>query len=248
MPSFRNRFKVYDFRQGRCQVQSEIRYIDLPDLFFLGFHDIRQLRVTGLVQSPGGTDDTGQLHLNDLPGAPAELNITQPAVTKGIQRLQEYYEIKFVERLGKRLVLTEVLEENLLLIVSPRHRLATMTELRPRDLEGQAMIMHEYGSALQMALERLLDEENVHISKYLEFSNNEAIKRAVAEGNGIALISEKVAAEEIKAGKLISIPVSGQKITRSFYMIQSKDKFISRPLAGLLEMIQKWTVFSQCGN
>ena len=99
-----------------------------------------------------------------------------------------------------------------------------------------------------MALERLLDEENVHISKYLEFSNNEAIKKAVAEGNGIALISEKVAAEEIKAGKLISIPVSGQKITRSFYMIQSKDKFISRPLAGLLEMIQKWTVFSQCGN
>jgi DNA-binding transcriptional LysR family regulator len=93
-----------------------------------------------------------------------------------------------------------------------------------------------------------LDEENVHISKYLEFSNNEAIKRAVAEGNGIALISEKVAAEEIKAGKLISIPVSGQKITRSFYMIQSKDKFISRPLAGLLEMIQKWTVSLQCGN
>jgi len=276
-----------------------------------------------------------------LSNAAAELNITQPAVTKGIQRLQEYYEIKFVERLGKKLVLTkagttlyeiadkiftmeklaeenirsfqieeggqlrihtsesfgayylpalvnhfkaqnptihvkvdilptesvvkttiglqneigfisypvkhekliltEVLEEKLIIIVSPRHPLATMTELKPRDLEGRAMIMHEHGSALQMAVENFLDEENVQISKYLEFSNNEAIKRAVAEGDGIALISEKVAAEEIKAGKLIAIPLSGPQITRTFYMIQSKDKFISRPLARLLEMIQKWT-------
>ena len=276
-----------------------------------------------------------------LSNAAAELNITQPAVTKGIQRLQEYYEIKFVERQGKKLVLTkagtelyeiadrifsmeklaeesirsfqveegsqlrihasesfgayylpalinqfkalnptirvkvdilptdkiidttnalqneigfisypvehkkliltEVLEEKLIIIVSPRHRLATMTELRPRDLEGRAMIMHEHGSALQMAVESFLGQEHVQISKYLEFSNNEAIKRAVAEGDGIALISEKVAAEEIKAGKLKAIPVAGPQITRTFYMIQSRDKFISRPLADLLEMIQKWT-------
>jgi len=275
-----------------------------------------------------------------LSNAAAELNITQPAVTKGIQRLQEYYEIKFVERQGKKLVLTkagtelyeiadkifsmekvaeesirsfqveegsqlrihasesfgayylpalinqfkalnptirvkvdilptekiiettiglqneigfisypvenkklfltEVLEENLIIIVSPRHRLASMTQLRPRDLEGRAMIMHEHGSALQIAAEEFLSQENVKISEYLEFSNNEAIKRAVAEGDGIALISEKVAAEEIMAGKLKAIPVAGPQITRTFYMIQSRDKFISRPLADLLEMIKKW--------
>ena len=261
-----------------------------------------------------------------LSNAAAELNITQPAVTKGIQRLQEYYEIKFVERPGKKLELTqagaalyeiadkifsleklaeetinsfrteeggllrihasesfggyylpalinhfkalnpairvkvdilptdkivettiglqneigfisypvehekliisEVLKEKLILIVSPGHQLATISEIRPRDLEGQAMIMHEHGSALQMAAEKFLAEENVQISSYLEFSNNEAIKRAVAEGDGIALISEKVAAEEISAGKLIGIPVSDPPITRTFYMIQSKDKFI----------------------
>lgn len=275
-----------------------------------------------------------------LSNAATELNITQPAVTKGIQRLQEYYEIQFVERLGKKLVLTKagtalyeiadkiftmeklaeesirsfqieeggqlrihasesfgayylpalinqfkalnptirikvdilptdkivettiglqneigfisypvkhekliltaVLEEKLIIIVSPRHHLATKSELRARDLEGQAMIMHEHGSALQMAVEKFLDEEKVQISRYLEFSNNEAIKRAVAEGDGIALISEKVAGEEIEAGKLKAIPVAGPQITRTFYMIQNKDKFISRLLAGLLEMIHEW--------
>ena len=269
-----------------------------------------------------------------LSDAAAELNITQPAVSKAIQRLQEYYELQFVERLGKKLVLTkagqalydvaedifmmekvaedrirsfqieqiqririhtsesfgayylpaiihrfktanpdvsvkvdilpttkvvettialqndigfisypvkhhklllqQVLEEKLLLIVAPGHRLETKAELTPRDLEGEAMIMHEQGSALQQAIDDFMHGQEVRISKHLEFSNNEAIKRAVAEGDGVALISEKAAAEEIRTGKLIAVPLSGPPVTRTFYMIQRKDKFISRPLADLL--------------
>lgn len=41
-----------------------------------------------------------------LSAAAEALNITQPAVTKGIQRLQEHYDIKFFNRFGKKLVLT----------------------------------------------------------------------------------------------------------------------------------------------
>lgn len=41
-----------------------------------------------------------------LSSAARELHITQPAVTKGIQRLQEHYEVKLFHRLGKRLTLT----------------------------------------------------------------------------------------------------------------------------------------------
>jgi LysR family transcriptional regulator, transcriptional activator of the cysJI operon len=272
-----------------------------------------------------------------LSAAAAELNITQPAVTKGIQRLQEYYEIRLVERLGKNLMLTkagqalydiaddiftmekvaedrirsfqieqgqqikihtsesfgayylpaiihrfktanpgvsvkvdilpttkvvettialqndigfisypvnhnklllqEVLEEKLLLIVSPGHRLAAKTILTPRDLEGEAMIMHEQGSALQSAIDTFMAGQDVRVSKHLEFSNNEAIKRAVAEGDGVALISEKAVGEEIRTGKLAAIPLAGPPVTRTFYMIQRQDKFISRPLAGLLEVL-----------
>ena len=45
--------------------------------------------------------------LGSLSAAARELNITQPAVTKGIQRLQDYYEIKLVNRFGKKMVLTD---------------------------------------------------------------------------------------------------------------------------------------------
>ncbi len=43
-----------------------------------------------------------------LSKAAQELNITQPAVTKGIRRIQEHYEVQLVHRLGRKLVLTEV--------------------------------------------------------------------------------------------------------------------------------------------
>src|SRR4030042_2609769 len=35
------------------------------------------------------------------------LCITQPAVTKGIQRLQEYYDIRLFNRFGKKMALTD---------------------------------------------------------------------------------------------------------------------------------------------
>ena len=39
--------------------------------------------------------------------AAKELNVTQPAITKGIQRLQEHYELKFINRFGKKMALTD---------------------------------------------------------------------------------------------------------------------------------------------
>jgi len=43
----------------------------------------------------------------NLSVAARKLFITQPAVTKGLQRLQEFYDMKFVDHVGKRLVLTD---------------------------------------------------------------------------------------------------------------------------------------------
>jgi DNA-binding transcriptional LysR family regulator len=43
----------------------------------------------------------------NLSAAAEQLFITQPAVTKGIQRLQEHYELKLIDYVGKKLVLTD---------------------------------------------------------------------------------------------------------------------------------------------
>ena len=273
--------------------------------------------------------------------AAEELFITQPAVTKGIQRLQEYYDMKFVDHIGKKLVLTdagevlyeiaekifeleskaeesirdfqqrkrgrmrilssesfgdyylpriiipfnkayplvritmnilpteqvventamlnndlgfisypvehkkllvkEVLEDQLVIITPPNHPLARHPDLAPRHLEDQMLIMHESGSAPRKAFESYIRKNALDVEVHLELSSNRAIKRAVEDGLGIALISRKVANEEIVSKRLIAIPLSDPTMTRRFYMVQHKDKYLSESLQNFIMMVFKWS-------
>ena len=276
----------------------------------------------------------------NLSVAAAELFITQPAVTKGLQRLQEYYDMKFVDHIGKKLVLTdagevlyeiaekifeleskaeesirdfqerkrgririlssesfgdyylpriiipfskayplvritmnilpteqvientatlnndlgfisypvehkkllvkEVLEDQLVIITPPDHPLGRYPTLEPSNLEDQLLIMHETGSAPRKALENYVRKNDLSVSIHLELSSNRAIKRAVEDGIGIALISRKVANEEIRNKRLRAIPLSDRSMTRKFYMVHHQDKYLSESLQNFIDMVFKW--------
>ena len=278
---------------------------------------------------------------SSLSVAARALFITQPAVTKGIQRLQEHYEIKFVDFVGKKLVLTdageelykiaekifelenqaeesirdfqqrkrghirilssesfgdyylpqiiipfnkayplirvsvnilpteqvventaslncdlgfisypiahkklvvkEALEDKLVIITPRNHPLAVKKSLVPKDLEGQSFIMHEEGSAPRRAIEEFLRKSRVSVKIPLELSSNRAIKRAVEEGIGIALISRKVANEEIRAKRIQAINLSHPAMKRKFFVVHHKDKYMSESLRRLMDMVSKWT-------
>ena len=273
--------------------------------------------------------------------AAEELFITQPAVTKGIQRLQEYYDMKFVDHIGKKLILTdagevlyeiaekifeleskaeesirdfrerkrgrirvlssesfgdyylphiiipfiktyplvrismnilpteqvveqtatlnndlgfisypvdhkkllvkEVLEDQLVVITPPDHALTRFPSLTPRHFKDQMLIMHETGSAPRRALENYIRKNDLAVDIHLELSSNRAIKRAVADGIGIALISRKVANEEIRDKRLCAIPLSDASMTRKFYMVHHKDKYLSESLQNFIEMVFQWS-------
>jgi DNA-binding transcriptional LysR family regulator len=272
--------------------------------------------------------------------AAEELFITQPAVTKGIQRLQEFYDMKFVDYIGKKLVLTdagevlyeiaekifelesraeesirdfqqrkrghirilssesfgdyylpriiigfskayplvritmnilpteqvventvalnndlgfisypvnhpkllarEVLEDRLVIIAPVDHPLTRKTTIEPADLTGQPMIMHESGSAPRKAIDEHIRIHDIQVNIPLEISSNRAIKKAVEEGIGIALISRKVAEEEIRTGRLAAIPMADPSMSRKFFIIHHRDKYISEPLQGFIDMVYRW--------
>ena len=272
--------------------------------------------------------------------AAQELFITQPAVTKGIQRLQEFYDMKFVDHIGKKLILTdagevlyeiaekifelesqaeesirdfqqrkrghirllssesfgdyylphiiilfskayplvritmdilptelvventvilnndlgfisypvrhkklrvrEVLEDQLVIITPLDHPLTRKKILAAEDIADQPIIMHETGSAPRKAIDEYIRKNHLNIKIPLEISSNRAIKRAVEEGIGIALISRKVAREEIQSGRLMAIPLSDPSMTRKFYMIHHKDKYLSESLQSFIDQVFNW--------
>jgi DNA-binding transcriptional LysR family regulator len=100
--------------------------------------------------------------------------------------------------------------------------------------------MHEQDSAPRRVIEDYVRKHNISVKIPLEMSSNRAIKRAVAEGIGIALISRKVANEQIQAKRLKAIPLSDPSMNRKFYMVHHKDKYISESLQSFIDMVFKW--------
>jgi len=276
----------------------------------------------------------------NLSKAAEDLFITQPAVTKGIQRLQEHYDIRLMDRFGKKMVLTyagevlfdiaekifelekhaeenirefkqrkkgririqasesfgayylpsimnpfskahpminisvnimpnehvvkniadlacdigfisypinhekvhihAILEDQLVFILPPDHPICERKRLQPKDLEDIPMIVHEKKSAPHQIFHEFIAKHNIAITSTLELSSNRAIKQAVESGLGIALISRKVADDEIQSGRLKAIPVPDQVIKRKFYIIYHHKKFISDTLKTFLDQVDDW--------
>ena len=139
-----------------------------------------------------------------------------------------------------KLMIKEVIKDQLVIITPPDQFLTRQKKLAWGDLAGQLLIMHEKGSAPRASLENYMRQTNLSLQVALELSSNRAIKRAVEEGIGIALISRKVALEEIESGRLIAIPLFEPSMTRKFYMIHHKDKYLSESLQNFMATVMDW--------
>jgi DNA-binding transcriptional LysR family regulator len=102
------------------------------------------------------------------------------------------------------------------------------------------MVVHEMGSVPHQAVERLVRQYNISVSTPLELSSNRAIKKAVESGSGIALVSRKVAHEEVRLGTLAAIPLSDTSFTRKFFMVLHKDKYVSKNLQSFIDSVRRW--------
>ncbi|NNL75098.1 MAG: hypothetical protein HKO68_02040 [Desulfobacterales bacterium] len=140
----------------------------------------------------------------------------------------------------KKLVVKEILEDKLVIITANDHPFAVKKRLTSKDLEGRRFIMHEKGSAPRRAIEEFIRKSSISIKIPLELSSNRAIKRAVEERAGIALISRKVADEEIRSKRLRAINIADPSMKRKFFLIHHKDKFISESLRRMISMVFEW--------
>ena len=95
-------------------------------------------------------------------------------------------------------------------------------------------------SGRRAAFVEALDALGVPYSKLriaIELPSNEAVLAAVIAGAGAAVLSALVCADAIKAGVLKRLPVF---ITpRAFYAVQHGDRYRSRAVSALLEILRK---------
>jgi len=133
-------------------------------------------------------------------------------------------------------------EEELVLIVAKDHPFASCIEIDPSELRGQPFIMSERGSGVREITEEILSKAGISPDIIMELGENEAIKRAVSSGLGMTIISAAVASRELERGLIRSVQLRGARISRRFYIIHHKDKYISRLIRAFMDEAQRPTV------
>ncbi|MCF8106256.1 MAG: LysR family transcriptional regulator [Desulfohalobiaceae bacterium] len=141
---------------------------------------------------------------------------------------------------NQKLKCQKIIEDNLVVITAPEHRLAREQSLEPAALRGESVIMHEKGSAPRIAFDDFLHRHNIEVRFTLELSSNRAIKEAVKHDLGIALMSQGVVRDEVREGKLSSIRLTDPDMKREYYMVYHKDKYISKSLEHFFQTVYFW--------
>ena len=131
------------------------------------------------------------------------------------------------------------LTDELLLVVSPGHRLAGKKTVRKEDLSDERFIVREFGSATRATIVAQLQQANFELATVIELENPESIKRAVQSGLGIAFISKFAISTELRAKTLIAIRVRDLTINRELKIVHRKDKHLSRAAVAFIKMARR---------
>jgi LysR family transcriptional regulator, transcriptional activator of the cysJI operon len=131
------------------------------------------------------------------------------------------------------------LTDELLLVVSPTHRLAGKKTVKKQDLQRERFIVRESGSATRATIVSQLQQANFDLEAVIEMENPESIKKAVQSGLGIAFISKFAIATELTAKTLTAIRVRDLAINRELKIVQRKDKHLSRAALAFIEMARR---------
>lgn len=115
----------------------------------------------------------------------------------------------------------------IVVIAPPGHPLAARRRLPLEALAGETFIIREPGSGTRNAMEHVLAERGFKMRETLEMSSNETIKQAVMAGMGVAFLSMHTIGLELRARRLVLLPVAGLPVMREWFVIHRKGKRLS---------------------
>lgn len=124
----------------------------------------------------------------------------------------------------------KVCEDELIIVAAPLHPLAHQKNLHIQDLSDQTFISRESGSNDRNQFDQFLREHKVQIKRSWVCTNTQAIKNAVINGNGLAILSRMLVKTELNQGTLVHIHLKDICIKRDIRLVYHKDKYLSDEL------------------
>ena len=125
------------------------------------------------------------------------------------------------------LVAQPFLPNELVAIASPRHKLAGASRISLDRLAQEPFIVREPGSGTRETADAALQKSGRQVHVLMELASNGAIKRAVARGLGVSILSRHAVSLELQLGLVVELPVIGFPLHRQWHLVHRRDHRLS---------------------
>lgn len=128
-----------------------------------------------------------------------------------------------------------ILTDELMLIVSPKHRFAKMPAVSVRELGGETFIAHNAASPYRRKVFETFEKHGTPLNISVELPSLEAIKRLVETGGGVAFVPKLAVKGEIEKGHLAGLSVKEMRLERKLNIVYRKNSALSHAAEAFLE-------------
>jgi DNA-binding transcriptional LysR family regulator len=132
---------------------------------------------------------------------------------------------------------TAWLEEPMVLVCHPSHRLAELERVPIEALEGVKMVGFDRDLTIRREIDRVLHGHRVEVEMVMEFDNIETIKRAVEIDAGVALLPQPTVSRPIDQTALTVLPLATNELVRPLGIIHRRGKELGVTTRRFIELL-----------
>jgi DNA-binding transcriptional LysR family regulator len=130
-----------------------------------------------------------------------------------------------------------IFRDRLMLMVSPSNPLAKHKSVTPAEIADQPLIIPKTGFTRQL-LDKLFRPYRSQLRIPMELPSVGMIKRFVAAGLGVSLISESFVRDEVRAGKVKLIEIASVDLWRELGLVYRRDRTLPRSAAAFVSLVR----------
>jgi len=140
---------------------------------------------------------------------------------------------------GMRFIPT--MEDELHYLVHPMHAWVTQRKADRNGVADQKLILPDRTNETYALVESYFRQDGIRIEPFIEIENEEAIKQFVQLNLGIALLPRWIAAEELRKGTLVAIPVGRRRLRRHWGVLHARAHRLSYPESVFVDLCRSVT-------
>ena len=142
-------------------------------------------------------------------------------------------------KVAHALVSKTIWEDPMSLVFPKNHPLGSLKVIRLKDVVKYGIILPEVGTTTRNTIEAAFFRKRLTPNIAMEVAYIETIKGLVKIGLGISILPDKAVEQEILAGILVKSKIQDAAFSRNLGVVYLKDKFLSRPAAEFLNLLDK---------